>query len=173
MAGAASQADAFTLRKDESYWPPQCSTDMRLALPAVSFDNSPMYINFPLRDGELKFPVENPQRRYDKKWSVDYTPKPDNQSTRDALMAARMLRATVKDSLEDKPSRCNYCCDTEFGCNYCIPKGLRVSCPAKVQLSSESPPIEWIGDTGSAQDLISERELVNLHPYESDCPINI
>ncbi|CAE7594010.1 unnamed protein product [Symbiodinium natans] len=85
VVATVERADAFTLRKDESYW-------------------------------------------YDKKWSVDYTPKPDNQSTRDALM---------------------------------------------VQLSSESPPIEWIGDTGSAQDLISERELVNLRPYESDCPINI
>ena len=33
--------------------------------------------------------------------------------------------------------------------------------------------IEWIGDTGSAQDLIAERDLQHLKAYESEQPINI
>ena len=33
--------------------------------------------------------------------------------------------------------------------------------------------LEWIGDTGSAQDLIAERDLQHLKAYESEQPINI
>ena len=35
------------------------------------------------------------------------------------------------------------------------------------------PDIEWIGGTGSAQDLISERDLSGMKARESDHPINI
>ncbi|CAE6970116.1 unnamed protein product [Symbiodinium natans] len=173
MAGTAHHADAYTLRKDESCWPSHYSEFTHLALAAVSFDDSPDYINFPLRDGELKYSVEYPKRTFTSSWSTEDVPSGNAQSTRDALMAARMLRASVRSSLDGVPAKCNFCCDTEFGCDHCIPKGLRVTCPAKPDAALCSHPMEWIGDTGSAQDLISERELADLVPFESDCPINI
>ena len=173
MAGTAHHADAYTLRKDESCWPSHYSEFTHLALAAVSFDDSPDYINFPLRDGELKYSVEYPKRTFTSSWSTEDVPSGNAQSTKDALMAARMLRASVRSSLDGVPAKCNFCCDTEFGCDHCIPKGLRVTCPAKPDAALCSHPMEWIGDTGSAQDLISERELADLVPFESDCPINI
>ena len=68
--------------------------------------------------------------------------------------------------------KCKYECDTEFGCNHCIPKAMRVGCPAKIS-GRDTLDIEWIADTGSAQDLIARRELGHLKARPSERPINI
>ena len=69
-----------------------------------------------------------------------------------------MLKATIDASEEGLRLKCNYECDSEFGCNDCIRKGMKVSCPAKLS-GQNILDIEWIADTGSAQDLIARREL--------------
>ena len=49
---------------------------------------------------------------------------------------------------------------------------MRVSCPAKLS-GQDTLDIEWIADTGSAQDLIARRELGHLKARPSERPINI
>ena len=49
---------------------------------------------------------------------------------------------------------------------------MRVSCLAKLSGKNVSD-IEWIADTGSAQDLIARPELGHLKAHTSDRPINI
>ena len=55
----------------------------------------------------------------------------------------------------------------------CIPGNMTVSCPAKCRRDNPTPTIEWIRDTGSAQDLISERDLEGHPSRTSENPINI
>ena len=57
----------------------------------------------------------------------------DQQAVSDCALSATMLSGAVENSLP----KCNYECDTEFGCDYCIPKGI-VAAPA--ESSERSPP---------------------------------
>ena len=85
---------------------------------------------------------------------MNFKPSASDDSLRDAITSARMLKATLDARDEGLRPKCNYQCDTESGCNHCIPKGMNVNCPA--ELSGEDIlHIEWIADTGSAQDLIA------------------
>ena len=173
VAGATPQADAFTFRKEVSCQNSLCPSITSLALPAVSFDETPDYINVPIRDPNCNFTaVREPKRRYSKEYPVDFKPRGSNDNLRDAITSARMLRATIDAHEVSFKPKCNYECDTEFGCNHCIPKGMRVGCPAKIS-SRDTLDIEWIADTGSAQDLIARRELGHLKARPSERPINI
>ena len=151
LANAAPQADAITLRKELSCQNSLCHSMTNLALPAVSFHETPDYINVPIRDPHCNFTaVREPKRRDSKEFPVNFRAKASDDNLRDAITSARMLRATIDASVEGFKPKCNYECDTEFGCNHCIPKGMRVSCPAT--LSGQSTlDIEWIADTGSAR----------------------
>ena len=159
LAGATPQADAFTFRKEVSHHNSLCHSTTNLALPAVSFHEISDCINVPIRDPYCNFTaVREPRRRYSKEYPVGFKPQGSDDNLRDAVISARMLRATIDAHEEGFKPKCNYECDTEFGCNHCIPKGMRVSCPAKIS-GRDTLNIEWIADTGSAQDLIARREL--------------
>jgi hypothetical protein len=54
----------------------------------------------------------------------------DQQAVSDCALSATMLSGAVENSLKGIPAKCNYECDTEFGCDYCIPKGI-VAAPAE------------------------------------------
>lgn len=72
-----------------------------------------------------------------------------------------MLAGAVNNSMKGIPASCNYECDTEFGCDHCIPKEI-VATPAesrKLAGGSIDLQLDWIADTGSAQDLVSQGEL--------------
>ena len=62
-------------------------------------------------------------------------------------------------------------CDTEFGCDKCIPKHGEATCVAATKAESQQLDIEWIADTGSAQDLISKDELGVFRSHRSPNPI--
>ena len=163
LAGATPQADAFTFRKEVSCQNSLCHSVTNLALPAVSFHETPDYINVPIRDPYCNFTaVREPKRRYSKEYPVDFKPRGSDDNLRDATDAHE----------EGFKPKCNYECDTEFGCNHCIFKGMRVGCPAKIS-GRDTLDIEWIADTGSAQDLIARRELGHLKARPSERPINI
>ena len=68
---------------------------------------------------------------------------------------------------------CKFRCKTEFGCSCCIAPGLSVGCPAKGNQTDPAIEMEWIADTGSAQDLISESMLGDVKEFKSDRPINM
>ena len=61
----------------------------------------------------------------------------------------------------------------EFGCDNCIPKHLEATCVTATKAKSQDLDIEWIADTGSAQDLVSKDELGSLRSHRSRNPINI
>ena len=54
----------------------------------------------------------------------------DQGSIEDSALAAAMLAGAVNNSNKGTLSRCNNECDTEFGCDHCIPKGI-VATPAE------------------------------------------
>ena len=84
-----------------------------------------------------------------------------------------MLQSVVKSELTGHKAHCRFKCDTEFGCKHCVPSGMSLSCPASSNSKAPCLPIEWIADTGSAQDLIAERELGQATPFESASPISM
>ena len=55
----------------------------------------------------------------------------------------------------------------------CIPKNINATCAAAVSNDGQHLDIEWIADTGSAQDLISKDDLNGLRSYTAPHPINI
>ena len=93
----------------------------------------------------------------------------------DSILSATMLAGAVKNSLMNKDCKCNYECDTMFGCDHCIPKGI-VAMPAKSEEyvdGSFEASIDWIVDTGSAQDLLTDHHVPDHYGYYSDNPIRL
>ena len=175
LAGSASQADAFTFRKDMSSLPDYCTPHFHVAMPAVSFNDAVQSYRFEIPKGNDLFPIEdrNKPRVYDKVYPVGshWSTAPD--SLREAQLSAKMLQAVVHNELLGQKAPYRYRCDTEFGCKQCIPNGMSLSCPASSNTKAPCLPIEWIADTGSAQDLIAERELGHATPFESGNPISM
>ena len=86
-----------------------------------------------------------------------------------------MLSGAAENPLKGIPAKCNYGCDTEFGCDYCIPKGI-VAVPAEPRELVEGSidlQLDWIADTGSARDLMSQGELPDDFGYYSSNPIRM
>ena len=66
-------------------------------------------------------------------------------------------------------------CDTDFGCNECIPKGIKAT-PAECKEDVKGAinlNLDWIADTGSAQDLVNDSELPDDYGYYSNHPIRM
>ena len=175
LAGSASTADALSFQSNalnQSQYGPILTYP---ALAAVRFNDVPEYMNVPIRgygDHELATAGENP-RYYEKTYPLNYKPPKDDQPLKEAQMTAKMLRAVVTSEAAGIRPKCKFHCDTDFGCKHCIPADLTVSCPARTSKKLPALDIEWIGDTGSAQDLISERDLAGMTSKESEHPINI
>ena len=99
----------------------------------------------------------------------------DQSSAQDSALAATMLAGAVNNSMRGIPASCNYECDTEFGCDYCIPKEI-VATPAESRESVEASldlQLDCIADTGSARDLVSQGELPDDCGYYSSNPIRM
>ena len=98
----------------------------------------------------------------------------DETAASDAALAGTMLAGSVSNCLQGIQSKCAYLCDTDFGCNECTPKGITAT-PAECKddvKGATNLNLDWIADTGSAQDLVNDRELPDDYGYYSDNPIN-
>ena len=116
LAGATPQADAFTFRKEVSCRNSLCHSTTNLALPAVSFLETPDYINVPIRGPSCNFTaIREPKRRYNKEFPVDFRPGSPDDSLKDAITSAKMLKATLDAHTVGIKPKCNYECDAEFG----------------------------------------------------------
>ncbi|CAE7245792.1 unnamed protein product [Symbiodinium sp. CCMP2592] len=111
-------------------------------------------------------------RRYLKSFGGE-PPRPSQQDVKDALTTARMLKATLDAYGSGIRAKCGYECDTEFGCDKCIPKHIEATCVAATKAEAQQLDIEWIADTGSAQDLVSQGDLGSLRSHRSQNPIGI
>ena len=59
-----------------------------------------------------------------KTYPCDYPFKFDQDDANDAALAAKMLSGAVKSELTGVHVGCDFKCDTDFGCDLCIPKGI-------------------------------------------------
>ena len=175
LAGSASQADAFTFRKEMSSVPNICTPHYHVALAAVSFNDDAECFTYQIPKDHDLFPIENRKRprSYDQVYPAGSHWKAAPDSVKEAQTSAKMLQAVVRDEVDGLKPHCKFKCDTEFGCNHCIPKGLNLTCAAPANYKSPCLCIEWIADTGSAQDLIAQRELGQTKTYESSSPIQM
>ena len=144
-----------------------CYLANHVALPVVRFNDSPDYVGIPLR-GEAR-QAHSPSRKYERQFSITNPPK----TVKDALASAKMLNATLDAYDSGITARCGYECSTEFGCSKCIHKNINATCAAAFAREGQHLDIEWIADTGGAQDLISKDDLGNLRSYTAPHPINI
>ena len=120
-------------------------------------------------------PLLTGRRNHGKIYDSDHKFKVDHSAVEDAVLSATMLAGAVNNSLKGMDVRCKYECDTEFGCDHCIPKGL-VAAPAPSREhvhGSIDLHLDWIADTGSAQDLVSTSELPDDFGYYSGSPIRM
>ena len=132
-------------------------------------------MNVPIRgygDHDLISTCENPIY-FEKTFPLGYKPPKDSQSLKEAQMDAKMLRAVVSSESAGMKVKCKFHCDTDFGGKNCIPADLTVTCPARTSKRLPTLDIEWVGDTGSTQDLTSERDLAGMSSRDSSHPINI
>ena len=124
--------------------------------------------------GDL-WPLTHQPRRYKRTYPLGHSFSFDPEDTSDAALAAKMLAGAVQGELTGVRAECAFKCDTDFGCDFCIPKGI-VAAPAQSEdLVSDAlvESIDWIADTGSAQDLLTDRNLPDRFGYYSDSPIRL
>ena len=70
---------------------------------------------------------------------------------------------------------CAYLCDTDFGCDERIPKGITAT-PAGCRQDVKGAidlHLDWTADTGSAQDLVNDSELLEDYAYYLETPIRM
>ena len=144
------------------------------ALASVKFSNTPELYYIPTPEHESNWrPIIQEAREFRKEYPVNYKPKTDGQDLRDAQASARMLRSTIDGMIQGANPACKFKCKTEFGCNECIAANIAVGCPAQGIKSAPTVDVEWIADTGSAQDPVSKRDLQGLEEFESSKPVNM
>ena len=167
VASSAPQADALAFRKEVPIFHDQCSNAAPLRWHLFGFSNTPEYHYIPTRVEDSNWRgVEIQPRIFTKEHPVKYRPKSDGQDVRDALATAKMLRSTIEAMEQGAMPACKFRCKTEFGCSCCIAPGLSVGCPAKGSQTDPAIEMEWIADTGSAQDLISESMLGEVKEFK-------
>ena len=119
VAGSATQADAFSLRKEWTDQITNCTYPYSLALPAVNFSSEVDYINIPVSDPNARFtPVSPTSRRHRGEKPLDFVPEVRADSTREAQMSAKTLKASI--STKDDIPACRWECDSEIGCNHAL-----------------------------------------------------
>ena len=171
LAGSASSADGYAFREDMLSPKNHCKPLAYPALSAVRLNDVPEYLSVPVNQtSDVLSPVTGKAREYQKEYPVDYRAKPCTQSLRESQAAAKMPRASLLQEEAGVRVKCKYHCDTEFVCMRCIPGNMTVSCPARCGKDNPTPTIEWMGDTGSAQDLISEHDLHGHPSRTSETP---
>ena len=124
--------------------------------------------------GDLR-PVGHAKRIFKDQYPWEHKFQFEPQDVEDAQLSAKMLQGAVKSELSGCTARCNFKCNTDFGCNHCIPKSM-VAAPAQAEeLVNDAliAPIDWIADTGSAQDLLTDHNLPDQYGYYSSCPIRL
>ena len=107
----------------------------------------------------LMHAINNSNRKYEKVFPIDHNFHFDPRDRQDAALSASMLAGAVSRALSGLRSICKYECDTEFGCDYCIPKGMTATPAASSSQvkGSITIPVDWIADTGSAQDFFDRQ----------------
>ena len=124
--------------------------------------------------GDMK-PYREVKQSLRRRFPPDYKGSDSSSAVANARLAGRMLAGAVNSELEGSVCKCGFICDTEFGCDQCIPPDL-YAVPAECSddvTSAKVLHIDWIADTGSAEDLLRDSTLPDQHGYMSDRPIKL
>ena len=138
-----------------------------ICCPAVTFNTNHEVFQV-IAEGDL-VPVNPASRKFRRTYPIGYPFDFDERDHEDACLLVNMLAGAVGISLKNRDCRCNYECDTVFGCDHCIPKGI-VAMPAKAEEYVNGcfeASIDWIVDTGTAQDLLTDHHVPDHYGYSS------
>ena len=100
--------------------------------PAVRFNDHVEVNRIPSHG--LMYAVNNSDRKFGKVFPIDHDFEFDPRDRQDAVLSASMLAGAVSRALSGFRSVCKYECDTEFGCDYCISRGLTAAPAANSSL---------------------------------------
>ena len=143
------------------------------ACPSVSFDFERQIIPIDAH-GDMK-PYREVKQSLRRRFPRDYKGSDSSSAVANARLAGRMLAGAVNSELEGSVCKRGFICDTEFGCDLCIPPDL-YAVPAECSddvTSAKVLHIDWIADTESAEDLLRDSTLPDQHGYMSDRPIKL
>ena len=171
LSGPTSVLDQIGININESQaaW----EGEPHIACPGVSFNLKPDITRVHAW-GRLDPFVSEPSKPK-KTFPASYQTKPNVQAVDDSILSARMLQGAVSGWLKGVKAACRYMCDSDLGCDSCIPSdivALPASSPREVKYFHHSHE-DWIADTGSAQDLLTRRDIPDEFQYRSDRPIAI
>ena len=150
-----------------------CIPQPRVVCPSIRFDDSPD-VSLVKARGNLR-PIGNNVTRDKVTFPWGHKFEVDDLAVSDAALTGTMLAGSVSNCLRGIECKCAYLCDTDFGCNECIPKGIKAT-PAECREDVKGAinlELDWIADTGSAQDLVNDSELPDNYGYYSDNPIRM
>ena len=131
-----------------------CIPQPRVFCPSIRFDDSPDVSHVKVR-GNLR-PIGNAVTKDKVTFPWRHQFEVDQLAVNDAALTGTMLAGSVSNCLRGIECKCAYLCDTDFGCNECIPKGIKAT-PAECRGDVKGAinlELDWIADTGSAQDLV-------------------
>ena len=120
----------------------------------VQFSDYPSIANYET-DGEL-WPYTASSRRFAQELPANYIPKFDERAVSDATLVGAMHESMVKDMLNGTKTSCKFQCDSDFGCDSCIPAGLSAE-PEKPDISPKK---------GNAAVALS---TTGFFPHSMDC----
>ena len=144
-----------------------------ISCPSIRFNDRPDLTKFESR-GNLR-PIGSSCTRGKTTFPWGHPFEVDEMAVKNAALVGTMLAGSVSNCLRDLKCKCGYMCDTEFGCDECIPKGLTAA-PAECRQDVKGVidlNLDWIADTGSAQDLVNDSESPGNYGYYSDTPIRM
>ena len=147
-----------------------CIPQPRVVCPSIRFDDSPD-VSLVKARGNLR-PIGNAVTRDKVTFPWGHQFEVDQLAVSDAALTGTMLAGSVSNCLRGVECKCAYLCDTDFGCNECIPKGIKAT-PAECREDVKGAinlELDWIADTGSAQDLVNDSELPDDYGYYPTIP---
>ena len=150
-----------------------CLPQPRVICPSIRFDDSPD-VSLVKARGNLR-PIGNAVTKGKVTFPWGHQFEVDQLAVNDAALTGTMLAGSVSNCLRGVECKCAYLCDTDFGCNECIPKGIKAT-PAECREDVKGAinlELDWIADTGSAQDLVNDNELPDDYGYYSNNPIRM
>ena len=150
-----------------------CIPQPRVVCPSIRFDDSPD-VSLVKARGNLR-PIGNAVTKGKVTFPWGHQFEVDQLAVNDAALTGTMLAGSVSNCLQGVECKCAHLCDTDFGCNERIPKGIKAT-PAECREDVKGAinlELDWIADTGSAQDLVNDSELPDDYGYCSNNPIRM
>ena len=135
LSGPTSVLDQIGININESQaaW----EGEPHIACPGVSFNLKPDITRVHAW-GRLDPFVSEPSKPK-KTFPASYQTKPNVQAVDDSILSARMLQGAVSGWLKGVKAACRYMCDSDLGCDSCIPSDI-VALPAPSPRGSQVLP---------------------------------